>query len=129
VNTYHTDGAMRLAGHANPDAYYEPNSVGGSAEDKRFVEPPLKISGDAARYSHRDGNDDFRQPGDLFRLMTPNQQAELMDNIAAAMQGVPVEIVRRQVVLFYRCDPNYGIGIATRMGLSVTDLPQAQAAE
>ena len=58
----------------NVNAYYEPNSFGGPAEDKRFVEPPLKISGDAARYNHRDGYDDFRQPGDLFRLMTPNQR-------------------------------------------------------
>jgi catalase len=129
VNTYHADGTMRLTGHANPDAYYEPNSVGGPAEDPRFVEPPLKITGDAARYNHRDGNDDFRQPGDLFRLMTPNQQSQLMDNIAAAIQGVPVEIQRRQVALFYRCDPNYGIGVGTRIGLSVPDLPQAVAAE
>src|SRR5690606_3473912 len=26
VHTYHADGAMRLAGHANTSAYYEPNS-------------------------------------------------------------------------------------------------------
>jgi catalase len=29
---------------------------------------------------------------------------------------------------FYRADPDYGIGVATRMGLSASDLP-AQAAE
>ena len=29
-------------------------------------EPPLKISGDADRYSHRVGNDDFSQPRALF---------------------------------------------------------------
>ena len=39
---------------------------------------------------------------------------QLMDNIAAAMQGVPVEIIRRQVAHFFRADPNYGIGVATR---------------
>jgi catalase len=129
VHTYHADGAMRLAGHANPDAYYEPNSFGGPQEDHRYLEPPLKLSGDAARHNHRDGNDDYRQPGDLFRLMTPELQGQLMDNIAAAMQGVPVEIVRRQVAHFYRCDPDYGIGVATRMGLSVADLPTSVAAE
>jgi len=53
----------------NPDAYYEPNSFNGPVEDHRFVEPPLKLSGDAARYNHRDGNDDYRQVGDLFRLI------------------------------------------------------------
>jgi len=39
--------AMRLAGHPNPDAYYEPNSFNGPVQDERFREPPLKLSGDA----------------------------------------------------------------------------------
>jgi catalase len=125
VNTYHADGAMRLAGHANPDAYYEPNTMGGPVEDPSVIEPPLTITGAAARYNHRDGNDDYRQPGDLFRLMSPDQQGQLMDNIAAAMQGVPEAIIRKQVAHFYKCDPDYGIGVATRMGLSASDLPAA----
>jgi catalase len=129
AHTYHADGAMRFAGPANPDAYYEPNSFGGATEDRSALEPPLALAGDAFRYSHRDGNDDYRQPGDLFRLMSSAQRDQLMDNIAAAMQGVPVDIVRRQVVLFYKCDPNYGIGVATRMGLSASDLPGQVAAE
>jgi hypothetical protein len=33
--------------------------------------------------------------GDLFRLMSPEQQELLMDNIAAAMQGVPEVIQLR----------------------------------
>jgi catalase len=131
VHHYHKDGPMRffepLTG--NPDAYYEPNSFDGPAQDKRFAEPPLKISGDADRYNHRDGNDDYRQPGDLFRLMGAQAQARLMDNIAEAMQGVPVEIVKRQISHFYKADPDYGIGVAKRMGLSGADFPQAVAAE
>ena len=35
--------------------------------------PPLNITGDAARFIHRDDNDDYRQPGDLFRLMSSTQ--------------------------------------------------------
>jgi catalase len=41
---------------------------------------------------------------------------------------VPTEIVKRQVAHFYRADPDYGIGVATRMGLSANDLPTAEAA-
>jgi catalase len=44
------------------------------------------------------------------------------------MQGVPVEIVKRQIVHFYKADPDYGIGVATRLGLSAADLPSASAA-
>jgi len=130
VHHYHKDGPMRFFKPlTNPDAYYEPNSFNGPAQDERFVEPPLKISGDAHRYDHREGNDDYRQPGDLFRLMSPDARERLMDNIAEAMQGVPAEIVKRQVVHFYRADPAYGLGVAKRMGLTAADLPTVVAAE
>ncbi|MBU1139158.1 MAG: catalase, partial [Proteobacteria bacterium] len=46
VNTYHMDGSMRLDAPGGPDAYYEPNSFNGPAQDESFREPPLKISGD-----------------------------------------------------------------------------------
>ncbi len=125
VHTYHADGAMRLAGHANANAYDEPNSFGGPAQNPDYAEPPLKISGDAARYDHRAGNDDYTQPGNLFRLMPADAQERLMDNIAAAMDGVPEEIVRRQIVHFHRADPAYGAGVARRMGVDVGSLATA----
>jgi catalase len=46
----------------NSDAYYEPNSFNGPVEQPSAKEPPLKISGDADRYNHRIGNDDYSQP-------------------------------------------------------------------
>ena len=126
VHTYHADGSMRLSGHSNPNAYYEPNTVGGPAQAEQYREPPLKISGDADRYNHRDGNDDYRQPGDLFRLMTADQKQQLISNIKAAMDGVPVEIIKRQLVHFYKDDPDYGKGVAAAVGI---DLDVAWAAE
>jgi catalase len=125
VHHYHKDGPMRFFENfaQNPDAYYEPNSFGGPKQDERTAEPPLKISGDADRYDHRAGNDDYTQPGNLFRLMTPDQQQRLFGNIAAAMQGVPEEIVRRQLAHFGKADPAYGAGVAKALGLA--DAPVA----
>lgn len=117
VNDYHIDGAMRLQGKPYPDAYYEPNSFDGPLEDHSFREPPLRITGDAARYDHRDGNDDYRQPGELFRLMTADQKQQLFNNIKEAMDGVPPKIVYRQLVHFYRADPAYGAGVANALGV------------
>tara|TARA_R110000868_G_scaffold10639_4_gene51677 strand:- start:84687 stop:86135 length:1449 start_codon:yes stop_codon:yes gene_type:complete len=113
VHHYHKDGAMRFFDQKTgaTDAYYEPNSMNGAAEDKRFAEPALNISGDADRYNHRQGNDDFTQPGNLFRLMTDAEQQRLCQNIAAAMQGVPHNIVERQLSLFDKADPAYGKGV------------------
>jgi catalase len=112
VNTYHSDGSMNFQKPSSSDAYYEPNSFGGPTEDHSFDEPPLKISGDADRYNHRDGNDDYGQAGDLFRLMSENQKNQLFGNIAAAMSGVPENIIRRQLAHFQKADPAYGAGVA-----------------
>ncbi|MGE9267934.1 MAG: catalase [Verrucomicrobiales bacterium] len=117
VNTYHADGPMNFMEPKASDAYYEPNSFNGPSQDGRFAEPPLRISGDADRYNHRDGNDDYTQPGDLFRLMSADQQAQLFGNIAAAMEGVPEEIVQRQLVHFHRADPAYAEGVAQAVGV------------
>jgi catalase len=118
VHSYNRDGTMRFDGNDGAAVNYEPNSFGGPIEDPRFREPPLKISGDADRYNHREGNDDYTQPGNLFRLMSRAQQEVLMDNIARTMQGVPEEIVRRQIAHFAKADPAYGAGVAKRMGIA-----------
>ena len=126
VHNYHKDGQMRFfPPGTNADAYYEPNSFSGPKQDERFREPPLKITGDADRYNHRVGNDDYTQAGNLFRLMTAAQKQQLYGNIAAAMQGVPAEIINRQLVHFYRADPDYGIGVASALGLSTEGLAMA----
>ena len=121
VHAYHKDGPMRFfpAETGNVDAYYEPNSFNGAVQDERYKEPPMEISSEAAdRYNHRDGNDDYRQPGDLFRLMSRESRERLFNNYADAMAGVPVEIIKRQVAHCYKADPAYGEGLAARMGLS-----------
>lgn len=112
VHTYNKDGAMRFFPNCtNPDAYYEPNSFGGPKEDKRYAEPPLKISGDADHYDHRIGNDDYTQPRNLFRLFNAEQKNRLFMNIAEGMKGVPEAIIERQLGHFDKVDPDYGNGV------------------
>ena len=113
VHHYHQDGQMNFVGHrsGNPDAYYEPNSMGGAQQQPDTREPPLRISGDADRYNHRDGNDDFAQPRALFSLFDQGQRSRLAANIAAAMDGVPQAIIQRQLALFDQVHPEYGSGV------------------
>ena len=127
VHAYHRDGAMRHDGNDGGAVNYEPNSFNGPAEDQRYVEPPLKVDGDADRYNHRDGNDDYRQPGDLFRLMTPEQQQRLIGNLVRAMTPVPREIQLRQIGHFLKADPAYGAGVARGLGIDVAELEAAPA--
>lgn len=116
---YHKDGAMRFFPNdtGNPDAYYEPNSFGGPQQDPSVAEPPMKISGDAARYDHRAGNDDFSQPRALFALFDEGQRQRLFSNLAAAMTGIPTEIRDRQLALFDKIDPAYGAGVRKALGV------------
>ena len=117
-HTYHRDGAMRGDGNSGGAVNYEPNSFGGPVQDSSYREPPLPISGAADHYDHREGNDDYSQPGALFRLMSKEQQATLMDNVVASMGGVPEFILLRQIGHFLKADPAYGRGVAERLGLA-----------
>jgi catalase len=125
VHNYQRDGAMRFDENGGGSVNYEPNSFGGPIEDSAYKEPPLPVSGAADRYDHRVGNDDYSQPGALFRLMSADQKRQLFDNIAAAMQGVPEVIKLRQIAHFTKADPAYGAGVAERLGLTT----RRQAAE
>ncbi|HEY8990919.1 MAG TPA: catalase [Luteolibacter sp.] len=116
ANTYHLGGAMNFAKPSSRDAYYDPNTFGGPVHDARFAEPPLKISGDADRWNHRAGNDDYTQPGNLFRLMSDAQKLQLFQNLAEAMREVPREIVERQLAHFDKADPAYGAGVRAALG-------------
>ncbi len=116
VHTYHRDGAMRFDGNGGGTVNYEPNSFRGPVETGE-TEPPLRLDGDADRYDHRAGNDDYTQAGDLFRLMTLGQRRRLIDNLVRAMQPVPEDIQLRQIEHFRKADPAYGDGVARGLGL------------
>jgi len=128
VHTYHRDGFMRADENGGGSVNYEPNSFAGPQQSPAYREPPLRISGDADRYDHRAGNDDYSQAGALFRLMTPDQRDQLFGNIAAAMAGVPEFIQLRQIGHFLKADPAYGKGVAERLGLAAK-IGKAAAAE
>ncbi len=111
VHNYHRDGKMRFDDNSKGAVNYEPNSFNGPAENARFKEPPFKIEGDADRYDHRDGNDDYTQAGNLYRLLPEDEKKRLYKAIAGAMDGVPKEIINRQIEHFRKADPAYADGI------------------
>ena len=119
VNTYQRDGHMRFDDNAGSAVNYEPNSFGGPVADPAYREPPLKISGDADRYEQKRGvDDDYIQPGNLYRLMPPDEQQRLIENIVGSLRKGPKEIQERMVQHFYKADKAYGEGVARGLGLS-----------
>ena len=122
-HSYHRDGAMRVDGNYGGMTSYEPNSDGAWTEQPDFSEPPLKISGDADHWNYREDDADYyEQPGRLFRLMTPEQQAALFGNTARAMGDAPHEIKIRHIRNCAKADPAYGKGVADALGISMSDV-------
>jgi catalase len=111
VNNYYKDGKMRFDGNSGGAVNYEPNSFDGPVEDSRFKEPPLRINGDADRYDHHVGNDDYTQAGNLYRLMPPDERNRLHEAIAGSIKDVPKEIIERQLGHFQKADPAYAEGV------------------
>jgi catalase len=116
-HSFHRDGAMRTDGNLGGTLNYEPNRAGEFAQDANAAEPPLAISGTAARYDHRVDSDYYSQPGALFRLMSDTQKQQLFGNIAASIASVPDDIKRTQIQHFTKADPAYGAGVAKALDM------------
>ncbi|RKF43375.1 catalase [Paraburkholderia fungorum] len=117
-HSFHRDGAMRTDGNLGNNVNYEPNRFGDFAQDSNASEPPL-AAGTVDRYDHRLDEDYYTQPGMLFALFDAAQRQRLFGNIARHINGVPQEIVARQIEHFRRADPAYAEGvIAALAGLA-----------
>ncbi|MBN1516109.1 catalase [Candidatus Sumerlaeota bacterium] len=128
VMHYQRDGFMST-GQGGSAPNYEPNSDPDSPkESPEFKEPPLPLGDVAAdRYNHREGNDDYTQAGDLYRLMTPEQQKRLCKAIAGGLGQTREEIQMRQLCHFFRADPKYGAGVAKELGVDVSKIEKQLA--
>lgn len=123
VNSFHRDGAMRVDGNFGATKGYEPNSYGDWQEQPDFSEPPLAINGAADHWNFREDDDDYySQPGNLFRLMTPDKQQLLFENTARAIDGANDEVKKRHIRNCLKADPAYGKGVADAIGISLNDV-------
>jgi catalase len=128
VRNYQRDGAMRFDDNYGPQVNYEPNSSGDPLDDPVLEEAAYSeaLGGLAARYDEDyEGNDDYTQPGDLFRLMTPEQKERLINNIAGHLKPVSLEIKVRQIRHFHHADPAYGEGVARALDIGIGEITRA----
>jgi catalase len=123
-STYNRDGSMRFGENGGNGPNYEPNSFGGPTQDKKYLERPVTYNtATVGRYDHREHDGDYyTQPGNLFRLMTPDAQARLYGNIAAGLGQVETRIQDLQINHLYKCDPKYGEGVAKAIGRKIEEI-------
>lgn len=123
VTGYHRDGQMRVDDNYGATKGYEPNSFGAWQEQPEFKEPPLALDGAADNWNHRDDDDDYyTQPGNLFRIMSPEQQQVLFENTARNMGDSPKEIKVRHIKNCLKADKAYGEGVAKAMDIPMNEV-------
>jgi catalase len=122
VNNYRRDGAMRFDDNGKGLAHYEPNSLNGPVPAKQYAQQPspLTYQGQEARHAYALTDNDFVQPGNLYRLMSAEEKTRLVENIVGHMKNITrKEIAERQVALFSRADAEWGAHVAQGLGLEV----------
>ncbi|WJF92111.1 catalase [Paraburkholderia bonniea] len=115
-NSFHRDGMTRSDGNQGSTVNYEPNRDGAFPQDPSVNEPPLATNGPVERYDHREDGDYFSHPRALYALFDTAQRERFYNNIAAAMRGVPQDVIERQLALFDQVDPSYGKGVRQALG-------------
>jgi catalase len=121
VRMYQRDGAF--AG-VKPDWQQETNAGGGTnfypndaagketpAPAPQVAEPPLGIDAAALTTHDNRSEDNFSQAGDLFRLMSDEQQRQLCSNIAGGLVTAEASVQQRMLAQFAEADPAYRTGV------------------
>jgi len=122
-NSYQRDGAMRTDSNGGGGPNYWPNSFNGAEPDKSVKEPPMEISGQADRYPYTHPNDDFVQPGNLYRdVMSEQDREHLVGNIVGHLGGAQKRIQLRQTALFFKADQDYGSRVAKGLKLDIKEV-------
>lgn len=126
TNNYQRDGQMRVDGNGGSAPNYFPNSFDDIVVDQSYKEPAWALESNVAAWYDRNAegeNDHYTQPGNLFRLLVPEQQQNLISNVVGAMSGIEgpkrMEIINRQLCHWFRADPRLGMGIAQGLGVDI----------
>lgn len=126
IHNEQRDGFMSVNGNSGDSPNYFPNSFDNIETDKRYKEPPLELDGAPADWYNRNapGEDDhYSQPGDLYRLLTPEEQRDAVDNLVGALNGVTgpkrEAILMRQLCHFFRADAGLGMAVAKGLGIEL----------
>ncbi len=122
-NSYQRDAFMRTDGNFGGTPNYWPNSFDDTETDPSTAEPVQDLVGQTGRHTIDFPNDDFVQPGNLYRKVMSEQDREnLVGNIADHLSHAQKRIQMRQTALFYKADQDYGTRVAKALGLDVGEV-------
>jgi len=123
VAHHQRDGAMAINGNFGAQPNYEPNTVAQNPprESKDKMHYKFNVTGQMTRERRGHKSDDYEQAGNLYRLMSKDARERLVQNIAGHLKNARKDIQLKQVEIFYKCDKEYGMGIAKLLGMKMTN--------
>jgi len=122
VAHYQRDGPMTSNGNFGGEPNYEPNTVEGTPkQDLSTARKEFKVEGTAGRHPFKHANNDFEQPGVMYRKVYDDEtKADLIANITGHMKkGAKRCTIERNLEIFYKCDPEYKAKAAQALQLPV----------
>lgn len=121
AHSFHRDGAMRVDGNHGGLLHYNPNSFGEWDEQPQYKEPPLQVESPADHWNHREDEDYYSQPRELFKLMNKEQRKALFENTARHMGDAPKAIKIKHIQNCHNVDPEYAKGIAKALDIPISE--------
>ena len=122
VMHYMRDGQGATAETYGSMPNYFPNTLEGTPKESPEHRDPAWDLGQITvdRFDSRQDHDDFTQAGNLYRLFDDGQKDRLTTRIAGVLGDAREEVQMRQLCHFFRADPDYGMRIASKLGVDVS---------
>ncbi|KAI8377942.1 catalase [Radiomyces spectabilis] len=113
VANHQRDGFMAVDGNGGSLPNYEPNTAGGPYQTNIIgsTYTAEEVAGFTGRFTYELTDDDFVQAGDLYRLLSPQEKTDLVNNIAGHLKAAKKSIRDLQISHFKRADREYGTRI------------------
>ena len=98
---------------------YEPSSFSDVKENNTYIQKVFKSEGFVGRHNYIHPNSDYAQAGALFsKVMKETDRTNLVSNLAGNLGGAKKFIQERQCKIFYKCNSEYGMRLASKLGLN-----------
>eukprot|EP00042_Codosiga_hollandica_P030137 m.173719 g.173719 ORF g.173719 m.173719 type:complete len:485 (+) comp53274_c0_seq1:37-1491(+) len=110
VLTQQRDGPATVNGNYGALPNYFPSTTSGAVSSPDIADATKVVTaGIAGHYKTAwKDQDDFVQAGNLYRLMSASEKADLIANIAGHLRNARKDIQKKQIEIFRKCDPEYG---------------------
>ncbi|CAH1394560.1 unnamed protein product [Nezara viridula] len=108
------DGEMCYRDNQNGAPNYYPSSFVHMLNSKRARPPPFSTTGDVDRYDSSN-DDNYSQPGMMWRNMTEGERMRLVNNLADHLRRASAFIQERQVGHIFKVDQRFGSLLETKL--------------